>query len=141
MGNGKAYRVVKSSSELAVKVSGKSQAEVLANSAFALFDLMTDIDKVQVEESLPVEVEGIDGDDLMVNWMRELLYLYQGSGYLLKEFEIRETGPSHVRAEGKGEKFDPDRHEIHRDIRAVVYRQCRMGKTGDRWTAQVTFEL
>ena len=134
------YRTIQRSSDLAVRVSGKTQAEVLTHSAFALFDLMTDLNKVEVQESLPLEVEGVD-DELMANWMRELLYLFQGSSYILKEFEIRETkGPS-VRAEVRGEKFDPDRHEIQREIRSVVAHQCRMGKTGDQWTGQATFEL
>ena len=102
---------------------------------------MTELQKVQIQERLPLEVEGIDDDDLMVNWMRELLYLYQGSGYLLKEFEVHETKEFYVRAEGRGEKYDPDRHEIQREILAVVHHQCRMGKTGDQWTAQMNFEL
>ncbi len=134
------YRTIQRSSDLAVKVSGKTQAEVLTNSAFALFDLMTDLNKVEVQESLPLEVEGVD-DELMANWMRELLYLFQGSGYILKEFEIREMKGPTVRAEVRGEKFDPDRHEIQREIRSVVAHQCRMGKTGDQWTGQATFEL
>ncbi len=51
-----------------------------------------------------MEVEGTDRDDLMVNWMRELLYLYQGSGYLLKEFQIREVKDTVVKAEVCGRK-------------------------------------
>jgi len=138
--NKPSYRTIQRSSDLAVRVSGKTQAEVLIHSAFALFDLMTDLNKVEVQESLPLEVEGVD-DELMANWMRELLYLFQGSGYILKEFEIRETKGLTVRAEVRGEKFDPDRHEIQREIRSVVAHQCRMGKTGDQWTGQATFGL
>lgn len=138
--NKPSYRTIQRSSDLAVRVSGKTQAEVLTHSAFALFDLMTDLNKVEVQESLPLEVEGVD-DELMANWMRELLYLFQGSGYILKEFEIREMKGPTVRAEVRGEKFDPDRHEIQREIRSVVAHQCRMGKTGDQWTGQATFEL
>ena len=138
--NKPSYRTIKRSSDLSVKVSGKTQEEVLTQSAFALFDLMTDLNKVEAQESLPLEVEGVD-DELMANWMRELLYLFQGSGYILKEFEIRETkGPS-VRAEVRGEKFDPDRHEIKCEISSVVAHLCRMGKTGDQWTGQATFGL
>jgi len=138
--NKPSYRMIKRSSDLSVKVSGKTQEEVLTQSAFALFDLMTDLNKVEAQESLPLEVEGVD-DELMANWMRELLYLFQGSGYILKEFEIRETkGPS-VRAEVRGEKFDPDRHEIKCEISSVVAHLCRMGKTGDQWTGQATFGL
>jgi SHS2 domain-containing protein len=137
----KKYRILKRSSDLAIKVFGKSQEELFGNSAYALFDLMTDIDNIQVQERLPLEVEGVDRDDLMVNWMRELLYLYQGSGYLLKEFRLDEVKDDRVRGEVAGEKLDPDRHEIKREIRSVAYHQSRMERTGDQWTAQVIFEL
>ena len=141
MENQKKYRVTTRQSELAVKVTGGSQADLFANSAFALFDVISDVEKIETKERLPLEVEGADRDDLLVNWMRELLYLYQGSGYLLKEFVIREVKDTSVKAEVCGEKIDPDRHEIKQEIAAVAYHQSRMTKTGNRWTAQLIFEV
>jgi SHS2 domain-containing protein len=141
MDSPKRYRILTRSSELAIKVFGKSQAELFANSAFALFDLMTDVEKVEMRDQLPLEVEGVDRDDLMVNWMRELLYLYQASGYVLKEFKVLEAKETYVRGEVSGEKYDPDRHEMQREFRSVVHHKSRMEKTGDQWTAQVIFEL
>lgn len=128
-------------SELAVRVVGNSQADLFANSAFALFDVMTDLEKIEIKERLPLEVEGADRDDLMVNWMRELLYLYQGSGYLLKEFQIREVKDTLVKADVCGEKIDPDRHDMKQEVTAVAYHQSRMEKTGNQWTAQLIFEV
>jgi len=141
MENSKRYRVTTRQSELVVKIFGASQADLFVNSAWALFNVMTDVDKIAVKDRLPLEVDGTDRDDLMVNWVRELLYLYQGSGYLLKEFYIREAKDTRVTAEVCGEKIDPDRHEIKKEITAVDYHQSRMEKTGDQWTAQLIFEL
>src|SRR5688572_31881301 len=141
MENQSKYRLTRRQSELAVRITGGSQADLFANSAFALFDVMAHVDKVEIKERLTLEVEGADRDDLMVNWMRELLYLYQGSGYLLKEFHIQEAKDTSVKAEVFGEKIDPDRHEIKKEILAVAYHQSRMQKTGDQWTAQVIFEI
>mgnify|MGYP003575998088 FL=1 len=142
MENQKKYRITKHQSELAVKVVGASQADLFANSAYTLFDVMVaDLDKVDCKEHIPLEVEGTDRDDLMVNWMRELLYLYQGSGYLLKEFQIREVKDTIVKAEVAGEKIDPDRHEIKQEIGAIAFHKSRMDKTGNQWTAQVIFEV
>jgi protein archease len=142
MENKKKYRITKHQSELAVRVVGNSQADLFTNSAFALFDVMVaDLDKVEAKEPIPLEVEGTDRDDLMVNWMRELLYLYQGSGYLLKEFVIREVKDTVVRADVSGEKIDPDRHEIKQEIAAVAFHKSRMQKTGNQWTAQLIFEI
>src|SRR6058998_3517159 len=131
MDNQKKYRLTTRQSELAVRIVGNSPADLFANSAYALFDVMTEIEKIEIKDRLPLEVEGMDRDDLLVNWMRELLYLYQGSGYLLKEFKVREAKDNYVRAEVSGEKFDPDRHEIQREIRSVAYHQSRMEKTGE----------
>jgi SHS2 domain-containing protein len=139
--NEKKYTVLKRTSDLSIRVQGKTQAELLSNSASALFDLMTDLEKVQVRENLPLEVEGVDRDDLIVNWIRELLYLFQGSGYLLREFKIHEARDDYVRAEVSGEKYHPDLHEILRDIRSLIYQQCRMEKTGDQWLARLSFEV
>ncbi len=141
MENSRRYRVTTRQSELAVKIFGASHADLFVNSAWALFDVMTDIEKIDVKDRLPLEVEGTDRDDLMVNWVRELLYLYQGSGYLLKEFHVSEAKDTHVKAQVCGEKIDPDRHEIKQEITAIAYHQSRMEKTGDQWTAQLIFEL
>ena len=90
---------------------------------------------------MDLEVEGSDRDDLLVNWLRELLYLYQGSAYLLKEFTIREMKETLMKAQVSGEKLDPDRHEIKQEIVAVAFHQSHMQKTGDQWIAQVVFEV
>ena len=141
MDNSKKYRITTHQSELAVRITGNSQADLFTNSAFALFDVMTDIANVDTKESIPLEVEGSDRDDLMVNWMRELLYLYQASGYLLKEFKIVEVKDTMVKAEVSGEKIDPDRHEIKQEITTVAFHKSRMEKTGNQWIAQLIFEL
>jgi len=142
MENQKKYRITKHQSELAVKVVGASQADLFANSAYTLFDVMVaDLDKVDCKDHIPLEIEGTDRDDLMVNWMRELLYLYQGSGYLLKDFQIREVKDTIVKAEVAGEKIDPDRHEIKQEIAAIAFHKSRMDKTSNQWTAQVIFEV
>ena len=141
METSKRYRITPHHSELAVKVFGSSQSELFANSAWALFDVITETEKIELKERLPLEVEGTDRDDLLVNWVRELLYFYQGSGYLLRDFRILELGDKVLKAEVSGEKIDPDRHEIKREIVAVAYNKSRMAKTGDQWTAQLIFEV
>lgn len=141
MENQKNYRITTHQNELAVRIVGNSQADLFANSGLALFDVMADIDKINAAERLSLEVEGSDRDDLMVNWIRELLYLYQSSGYLLKEFKINEVKDTLVKAEVAGEKIDPDRHEIKQEIATVAFHKSRMQKTGNQWIAQVIFEI
>ena len=64
MDNPKNYRVTTRQSELAVRVVGNSQADLFANSALALLDVMTDVEKIEIKERLPLEVEGADRERL-----------------------------------------------------------------------------
>jgi SHS2 domain-containing protein len=137
----KNYRIIARQSELAVRVVGTSQTNLFVNAAFALFDVITETEKIETKERMQLEVEGSDRDDLLVNWLRELLYLYQGSAYLLREFVVQEMKDTVVKAEVSGEKLDPDRHEIKQEIAAVAYDQSHMQKTGDQWIAQVILEV
>jgi SHS2 domain-containing protein len=141
MDNEKNYRITARQSELAVRIVGTSQTNLFVNAALALFDIITDMHNVEAKERMQLEVEGSDRDDLLVNWLRELLYLYQGSAYLLKEFTVKEMRDTVVKAEVSGEKLDPDRHEIKQEIAAVAYDQSHMQKTGDQWIAQVILEV
>jgi SHS2 domain-containing protein len=141
MDNPKNYRITTHHTELAVRITGSSQADLFANSAFALFDVMTDLAAVEIKERIALEIEGNDRDDLLVNWMRELLYLYQSNGYLLKEFKINQVKDTVVKAEVCGEKVDPDRHEVKQEIASVAAHKSRIEKTGNQWIAQMIFEL
>ena len=141
MDNQKNYRITTHHTELAMRITASSQADLFANSAFALFDVMTDLAAVEIKERIPLEIEGNDRDDLLVNWMRELLYLYQSNGYLLKEFKINQVKDTVVNAEVCGEKVDPDRHEVKQEVASVAAHKSRMEKTGNRWIARVIFEL
>ena len=137
----KKYRVIRKSSELSIRLSADSLPQILAEAGAALFDLLVDMSAVESRESVTLEVEGLDNDDLIANWMRELLYEYQASGFMLKEFDIQQAGEFMVRAEARGEKYDPDRHEEREAIGAVDERLTHLGKMGAQWTAQVGFEL
>jgi SHS2 domain-containing protein len=137
----KNYRITARQAELAVRIVGNSQANLFVNAAGALFDVLTESDKIVAKERMQLEVEGSDRDDLLVNWLRELLYLYQGSAYLLSEFNIKEVKDTVVKAEVGGEKLDPDRHEVKQEITAVAYHKSHMQKTGEQWIAHVIFEV
>ena len=99
----KNYRIITRQSELAVRVVGKTQVDLFVNAAFALFDVITDTEVIEAKERMQLEVEGTDRDDLLVNWLRELLYLYQGSAYLLREFSVQQMNDTLVKAEVSGE--------------------------------------
>ena len=106
-----------------------------------MFDILTELDKVEVKESLGVEIEGKRTDELLADWLRNLLYKFNGDGYLLKEFGIEEINENGLKAGVRGEKLDLSRHTLKTEIKAVTYHGLEVRKAGQGWEAQVIFDV
>jgi SHS2 domain-containing protein len=91
------YRVFDHTADLGIEVYGATVEELFTNAAFAVFDMLTDLDCVQAINKRSITVEGEGWEDLLVNYLREVLYLFNGKGFLLKEFSIMEIEPHHLK--------------------------------------------
>jgi len=135
------YRVFNHTADLGVEIYGKTVEELLVNAAFAIGDLMTDLQNVEVTRARRIVAEGTDWEDLLVNYLREALYLFNGEGLLLGDYAIIEIDPRHVVGEARGEPFDPDRHRINTEIKAVTYHQALVRETETGWIGRVVFDV
>ncbi|GAJ07201.1 unnamed protein product, partial [marine sediment metagenome] len=64
-----------------------------------------------------------------------------GEGMLLKDFSILEISSNHLVGEAKGETFNPDKHSIKAEIKAVTYHQVEVEKNKEGWKAKVIFDV
>jgi SHS2 domain-containing protein len=140
------YRQFNHTADLGIEVFGGTTVELFTNAAFAVFDLLTDISLVEKKETREIKVEGVDMDDLLVNFLREALYLFNGGHWLAREFTLREFGlevkrTNKLLAEVRGEPFDPSRHRIKTELKAVTYHQLGIRKIPGGCTTKVVFDV
>jgi len=135
------YKTFDHTADLGVEVYGEDQKHLFSNAGFALFDLISGADAIEVKTSLDLTVEEMNLDDLMVNWLRELLYLHQSERYLFRDFIIHEIDEKVLRATLKGEKCDPLRYELIREIKAVTYHQNKVIYEKGRWVSRIVFDI
>jgi len=135
------YILFDHTADLGLEVYGDDEGELFCNAAFALFDIMYDTEAVAVRVRRDMAVEGSDREDLLVNFLRELLYLCNGEGLLLKEFIMLRFGDHRLEGTVGGERYDPDRHRLHQEIKAVTYHQVRVEETGGGWKGRVIFDV
>ncbi len=140
-GGKRGYRVIDHTADLGIRVFGRGLEELFANAAFALFDQLTDLDKVREESSSALRVEGAGMAELLVRWLNELLYRSESEGWLFKSFSISHLEPNSLDAVARGEKFDPSRHEWKREIKAATYHQLEIQERDGRWEGRVIFDL
>jgi SHS2 domain-containing protein len=137
----KRYETFDHTADIGIRAFGRTPEEVFIHAAEALFSLLTDLNSVRGEITRAVEIRGSDLEDLLVRWLGELLYLWEGEGYLFREFSIGQLAPPLLRAEARGERFDPARHEIRTEIKAVTYHQAEVSQAGGSWAAKVILDL
>lgn len=86
-------------------------------------------------------VEGDDWEDLMVRWLSEILYLLEGEHRVVTVVEVRTPVPYRLEALMKWASFDPHRHEIVNEIKAVTYHQIAVRQKPTCWEARIVFDL
>jgi len=137
----KPYQTFDHTADLGLVIRGASEEDLFANAAFAVFDIITDLGRVESRDKRRIVVEGDSPEDLLINFIREILYLYNGERWLLKELRVTKLGERVLEAEARGEPFDGQKHEICKEIKAVTYHQAQIRKTPDGWTARVIFDV
>jgi SHS2 domain-containing protein len=137
----KPYRTFDHTADLGLVINGESEEKLFANAAFAVFDIITDLKRAEARDARRIAVEGDSREDLLINFLREVLYLYNGERWLLREIRIVRLSEKGLEAEALGEPFDEQKHEICKEIKAVTYHQAEVRQTTAGWTARVIFDV
>ena len=114
------YEIIDHTADIGLHVYGSDPADLFRNAARALTDVITDHRKVAAVDSISVSVTGHDWPDLMVNWLRELLYLWSGKNLLVAAVEIDQINTQRIVAVATVEPFRPEQHRIRNEIKAIT---------------------
>ncbi len=135
------YRQIDHTADFGIQVFGCEARDLFENAAFALFHLITDYKTLKGRYQQTITVEGEDWPDLMVNWLRELLYAWTGRDILVKQAEITTLSEYSLSAELTLDPYDPAHHVIKHEIKAVTYHQIQVQKTLAGWEAMIIFDV
>lgn len=137
----KRYETFDHTADLGIRIFGRTYEEFMANAAYALFDLLTDLDRVEKTLSREIQVEAADREELLIRWLSELLFLYESQGYLFKKIHFSHLDQTSLQAIAHGEIRDSSRHEFKTEIKAVTYHQVEIKENNGSWEGRVIFDL
>ncbi len=135
------YELIDHTADLGIHVTGQSLAELFETSAHAMFEQIVDISTLSARHSKRMQVIGIDLPDLIINWLRELLFIWSGQECMVQKAHIENINERELSAEILYEAFDAKRHEILTDIKAVTYHGIHVDKTTEGWRAEIIFDV
>lgn len=123
---------------------GPRLEDVFELAFLGLVDYIVSGERVRPREEHRIELSASDGEDLLVAWLGEALFLIDGEGWLPGRVKVRiGDGPQGLSLEAKvwGEAIDPECHWIIRDVKAVTYHGSRLVRQGETWQARVVLDL
>ncbi len=135
------YTLIDHTADLGIRVTAGSLERLFEEAADALFDLLLRSKRHQRTERRLLEVEGLDLEDLMVNWLRELLYFFNGQDKAAASISVARVEPTLVRAEVELYEIDFLRDEILREIKAVTYHRIQVERLNGDFVTQVIFDI
>jgi SHS2 domain-containing protein len=137
----KPYRIINHTGDLGMTVRGRDRIDLFEQAAWAFFDLLVDVRKIEPEKPLEVSVEAPDLEALLVAWLGELLFLFDARRMVFSRFEIEELNDRSLKGRAWGEDFDPERHGFKHGIKAVTYHQLGIWETPKGWRARVILDI
>jgi SHS2 domain-containing protein len=111
-------------SEALVEVRASSVKEVFSDAARALFDLMTDLEKIEIQESFQVQLSSSERHLLLVDWLNQLILFHEVQNVFLVQFnvEVVQNTEWHLTAVVAGEKIR-ENHERRLHAKSATYGQ------------------
>ncbi len=137
----KQYEWIEHTADVGVRVFGDDLKSLFSHAANAFFEIITETDKIWPEKTYTIKAKGEGWEELLINWLNELLFLFDTKGLVFKEFEIEEIRKDYLSAKAKGEPFDFKKHPLKAGIKAVTYHQLKVEKAKDHWEAQIIFDI
>ncbi|MCK4552648.1 archease [Candidatus Pacearchaeota archaeon] len=132
------FKFLEHTADIKFQAFGKSLEEVFENSALAMFNSMFD-GKVKKTQKFKVKAEGKDNENLLYNFLEELIVLFDGKQFFLSGVEKIKIKDGKLQAEVVGDKAE--NYEINIDVKAITYSEMFVKKKGSEWIAQVVLDV
>jgi len=144
----KKYRLVDHTADMGMEISGRTKKELFSNAALALFDLLIEhknnhrIEDRQLKgKQKKITVEGMDIADLLINFLRELLYLFHGETLVVSGCKISKCTTKRVVAHLLVQKYNDTKYEMKTEIKAATYHNLKVEKHKTNWKARIIFDV
>jgi SHS2 domain-containing protein len=136
MAEKKGFEFLEHTADAYIAAYGRDLAQAFENAALAMFDVMTDVEKVSPKVKNSVEVVAEDEYALLYSWLEALLVKFDVNKMLYSRFKILDldqtSGGFRLRAQIWGEKFNPEKHAQKVGVKAVTYHRMEIIKESNK---------
>ena len=135
------FQVFEHTADLGVRVEAASLAELFGDAARGLFTVIAgDLDQVRAATAETLTVPGSDPTWLLFDFLGELHAAFEVRRMLFREFAVTITDEG-LEATARGERYDPARHVLAHEVKAITQHELAVERGPDRCTATYIVDL
>jgi SHS2 domain-containing protein len=124
----KDFDILDHTADVGIVAYGTDISQAFVNAARALFSLITDLDDVAEILYRDIKLTASDQESLLVEWLNELIYLFDTEGIVFKRFDITQLNSTRLKARSYGEKVDSAKHGLKTGVKAATYHMLKVDK-------------
>lgn len=127
------YEIHDHTADLGIRVAAASLAELLADAARALTAVIAgEAAQIRPHDTDAFTVAGTDPAWLLRDWVAEVLAAFELRRMLYREFAVT-VDDAGLRATARGERYDPVRHVLAHEVKAVTQHELDVHPTPSGW--------
>ena len=136
------YETFEHTADVGLRIRAADLPELFAEAGRALFSIMVDnYDDVQPAETISLDVPAAGVEDLLFDWISELIFTFEMRHLLLCRFDVTLDDQAGLHADAAGQMLDEQRHRIGFEVKAVTYHELKVRETDDGYMAEVIVDI
>lgn len=139
------FRYHDHTADITIECWAPSLEEAFEEAALAAFEVILDTSTVEPRESVDVNVQGIDIQELFVEWIGQLIALIDVNSQFYSRFEVLELvekdGACSIKGRVWGEDIDHEKHDTRTEVKAMTYADMRLDRKENSTTLWFTLDL
>jgi SHS2 domain-containing protein len=135
------YEIFEHTADLGVRVSGPTFDLLLADAARGLTAVIAgDVGQIEPRTEDVLSVSGTDPVWLLADWVADVLAAFEIRRMLYREFSVT-IGPAGLEARARGERYDPARHVLAHEVKAVTQHLLDVRRTPAGWEGTFVVDI
>ena len=132
------FEEVEHTADNALRIFGINLKHLMISAAQGMTQLMVkDVSKISTEIEKSIQLQAVDAESLLVEWLSELAYWAETEMLVFKKFRIKDINATRLQATVLGGKVA----ELEKHIKAVTYHNLEIRKTPKGLEVTIVFDV
>ncbi|MFH1996939.1 MAG: archease [Candidatus Omnitrophota bacterium] len=136
----KRYEQFEHTADIGVKIYGKDIKGLFQNAAFAMFDIIADLEGLKTTITLSFDLKAANREELLQTWLDELLFNFYTKWIIFSDFKIERISNGRIKAKAFGRHVGENKNRLKTEIKAITYHNLKIERSENGFEATVLFD-